>query len=270
MRIAVLLSAGRHPVSGAAVLPRLEAQAVRIAADLGEVYGLHTGGSAQAFGLHAGPDAAAVAEALGQGLARIEHVALAAGADPVPALAARLKETAPDLVLAGRRGQGGEETGMVPYALAAALDRPLIPDVVAVGADAGLWCLDRSLGRGARLRVRLRGPVVATVHPEAPAPLAYAFGRARRGTVDRFETVFDAGSAPAAVEERPYRRRPKLVRGAPAGGSPAERLKAATGESGAAAGGRLLVHPDPEEAAREILTYLRRIGVVAPPVRTRE
>lgn len=259
MRIAVLLSAGRHPVSGAAVLPRLEAQAVRIAAGLGQVYGLH-----------AGPDPAAVAEALGQGLGRIEHVALAAGADPVPALAARLEETAPDLVLAGRRGQGGEETGMVPYALAAALDLPLIPDVVAVGAEAGVWRLDRSLGRGARLRVRVRGPVVATVHPEAPAPLAYAFGQARRGTIDRLEAGFEAGPPPAAIEERPYRRRPKLVKGAPAGGSAAERLKAATGESGAAAGGRLLVRPDPEEAAREILAYLRRIGVVAPPIRTRE
>lgn len=256
MRIAVLLSAGRHPVSGAAVLPRLEAQAIRIAAQLGQVHGLH-----------AGPDAAAVTEALGQGLGLIEHVVLPPEADPVPALAARLRATAPDLVLAGRRGQGGEETGMVPYALAALLDLPLVPDVVAIGAEAGAWRLDRSLGRGALLRVRARGPVVATVHPEAPAPLAYAFGQARRGTIDRFEAEFDARPASAAVEERPYRRRPKPVKGAPVGGSAAERLRAATGESGAAAGGRLLVNPDPEEAAREILGYLRRIGVVAPPVR---
>ncbi len=35
MRIAVLLSAGRHPVSGAPVLPRLEAQAIRLAVGLG-------------------------------------------------------------------------------------------------------------------------------------------------------------------------------------------------------------------------------------------
>lgn len=54
------------------------------------------------------------------------------------------------------------------------------------------------------------------------------------------------------------------MKGAPTGGSAAERLKAATGESGAAASGRLLVDPDPDEAAREILAYLRGIGVVAP------
>ena len=48
-----------------------------------------------------------------------------------------------------------------------------------------------------------------------------------------------------------------------AGGSAAERLKAATGEGGSAASGRLLIQPDPEEAAREILAYLRQIGVLA-------
>ncbi|AWN48707.1 electron transfer flavoprotein subunit beta [Methylobacterium terrae] len=270
MNIAVLLSAGRHPVSGAAVLPRLEAQAIRIAAGLGEAYGLH-----------AGPDAAAIADALGQGLGRIAHIALPEGVDPVPALAARLAAAAPDLVLAGRRGQGGDESGFVPYALAAALDRPLVPDVLAVarGDAAGTLRLDQSLGRGALRRVVVRGPVIATVHPDAPAPLAYAFGQARRGSIDPCGLIdpcgssdslgtagADAAAAPAVpVEERPYRRRPKLVKGAPAGGSAAERLKAATGESGAAATGRLLVDPDPEEAAREILAYLRRIGVVAPP-----
>ena len=32
-------------------------------------------------------------------------------------------------------------------------------------------------------------------------------------------------------------------------------------------GGRLLVRPEPDEAAREILAHLRRIGVLAPPTR---
>lgn len=257
MKIVVLLSSGRHPVSGTAALPRLEAQAIRLAAGLGE-----------ATGLHAGPDGAAVAEALGQGLGRVEHIALPEAADPVPALTARLAEMAPDLVLAGRRGQGGEESGLVPYALAEALDLPLIPDVVALaaGPDSGTLQLDQSLGRGALRRVVVRGPVVVSVHPDAPAPRAYAYGQARRGTLAALGPGIAGAEAPTlAVEERPYRRRPKLVKGAPAGGSAAERLKAATGEAGASAGGRLLVDPDPEDAAREILAYLRQIGVLAPP-----
>lgn len=162
MKIAVLLSAGLHPVSGAPVLPRIEAQAIRMGAGLGEVSDL--------FGLHAGPDAAAVAEALGQGLPRIEHVAVAAGDDPVPALAARLAACAPDIVLAGRRSQGGEESGLVPYALARTLSLPLVSDVVAAAAEDGALRLDQSLGRGALRRVRVQGPVVVTCHPDAPAP----------------------------------------------------------------------------------------------------
>ncbi|CAX26329.1 MAG: electron transfer flavoprotein subunit beta [Methylorubrum extorquens] len=258
MRIAVLLSAGLHPVSGAPVLPRVEAQAIRMAAGLGA--------GSETLGLHAGPDAAAIAEALGQGLPRIEHIRIAAGDDPVPALAARLAELAPDLILAGRRSQGGDESGLVPYALARALSRPLVPDVVAAALDGeGDLRLDQSLGRGALRRVVVRGPVVVTCHPDAPAPLAYAYGRARRGRVEALAVA--PASLPAlalAVEERPYRRRPKIVKGAPAGGSAAERLKAATGEGGSAASGRLLVEPDPEDAAREILAYLRQIGVLAP------
>ncbi|HJE22780.1 MAG TPA: electron transfer flavoprotein subunit beta [Methylorubrum populi] len=257
MRIAVLLSAGRHPVSGAAVLPRLEAQAIRMAAGLGEV-----------VGLHAGPDSAAVTDALGQGLSRIEHITVPTGDDPVPALAARLAGTTPDLILAGRRGQGGDESGLVPYALARALSLPLIPDVIAADAEAdGALRFDQSLGRGALRRLLVRGPVLATCHPDAPPPLAYAYGRARRGSIETVAApAIGAGPIPAlTVEERPYRRRPKLVKGAPTGGSAAERLKAATGEAGAASAGRLLIDPDPEEAAREILAHLRQIGVLAPP-----
>lgn len=251
----VLLSAGRHPVSGATALPRLEAQAIRLATGLGE-----------AVGLHAGPAAAAVADALGHGLSRIVHVRVPAGADPVPALSARLAGMAPGLILAGRRGQGGDDTGMVPYAVAEALDGLLIPDVVALAAgDAGALSLDQTLGRGARRRVTLRGPVLATIHPDAPAPLPFAYGQARRGVIETVAGDPAAAAAPVPVfEERPYRRRPKLVKGAPSGGSAAERLKAATGEA-ASVGGRLLVRPEPDAAAREILAHLRRIGVLAPP-----
>lgn len=261
MRVAVLLSGGRHPVSGAAVVPRLEAQAIRLAAGLGPSIG-------PSIGLHAGPDASALAEALGQGLGHVEHIDLPATADPVPALAARLAASRPDLVLAGRRGHGGPESGLVPYALAEALDLPLIPDVVAVafGEEAGTLRLDQSLGRGALRRVVVRLPVMVTIHPDAPPPRPFAYGQARRGRIEAIPLAsVAANEAGPALEERPYRRRPKIVKGAPAGGSAAERLKAATGEAGSAAKGRLLVEPDPEDAAREILAYLRRIGVLAPP-----
>lgn len=135
-----------------------------------------------------------------------------AAIDPVPALAARLAACAPDIVLAGRRSQGGEESGLVPYALARALSLPLVSDVVAAAAEDGALRLDQSLGRGALRRVRVQGPVVVTCHSDAPAPLAYAYGRARRGTVAALAVapaamIWRAGTQPDGVSMRRSPRR---------------------------------------------------------------
>lgn len=256
MKVAVLLSAGVHPISGKRVLPRLEAQAIRMAATLGN-----------ALGLHAGPDSDPTEQALGHGLSHAEHRRIAT-ADPTSALVEALTQTAPDVILAGRRGQGGAETGLVPYAVALRLGLTLIPDVVSVLAEGegGVLIVNQALPKGALRRLTIRAPVLLTVHPSAPPPLPFAYGQARRGRLRSVET--GPAAAPLdqpQVQERPYRRRPKVLRTAPAGGSAAERLKAITGEA-SSDGANVLVRPSPELAAREILAYLRRVGVVAPVV----
>lgn len=252
MRIAVLLSAGRHPVSGKPALPRTEAQAIRMAAGLGA-----------ATGLHVGPDAFPAEAALGHGLDHAAHIACAAGSDPVGPLAARIASDAPDIVLAGRRGQGGDETGLVPYAVAACLGLPIVPDAVAVRpATDGLVEIDQALPKGALRRLLVRVPVIVTVHPAAPAPLPFAFGKARRGSIERIAAApSDLAAGAPTTEERPYRKRPKMMRAA--GGSAADRLKAVTGEA-TAGGAKVLDHPTPEDAAKEVLAFLRRVGVLAP------
>lgn len=256
MKIAVLLSAGRHAVSGLPVLPRLEAQAIALAQGLGAVRGLH-----------AGPDAEAVAEALGRGLAVIDHANVPAEVDPTSALVAALGVVKPDVVLAGRRGQGGLDTGLVPYAVARTLGATLIPDVIAVRetAENGVLEIDQALPKGAVRRVTARTPLVLTVHPAAPPPRAFAFGQARRGRIETLAlgASIEPLAASTMVEEKPYRPRPKMMRGAPAGGSAADRLKAATG-GGERAGANVMVDPDPHEAASAILAYLRSVGVLAP------
>ncbi|MFG1426762.1 adenine nucleotide alpha hydrolase family protein [Roseixanthobacter glucoisosaccharinicivorans] len=248
MKALVLLSQARHPVSGKACLQRAEAQAARLAAGL----------DAAPHGLHAGPALGALRDGLGRGLCGLTHLVLAADADPVPALTEAIQGAAPDVVLAGPRGQGGEDTGLVPYALAHRLGWPLIPDAVALvpGDETGTAVVEQALPRGARRRVTVRLPIVVTVHAGAPAPLPFAFARARHGDVE-----VRAAHGPVVVpegEERPYRKRPKLA-ARPTGGTAGERLAAAIG--GTSAGGRVLVGPTPEEAAREILAFLRRIGV---------
>ena len=255
LRACILLSAGRHPVSGRPAPVRVEAQATALALALG----------APVTGLHAGGDAAAVADHLGHGLEAIGVAACPAEADPLPALIAALARQPADLVLMGRRGTGGDDSGLLPYRLAAALGLPLVADAVALAREPGrpdVLVVDQALPRGARRRVRVTLPAVVTVHPAAPPPRPFAFAAVRRGRLVPLTVAAAAGEPPLAVEERPWRRRPRLIAGASTSGSAAERLKAATEVAGG--GGRLLVDPAPDEAAREILAFLRGIGVVAP------
>lgn len=251
MNIIVLLSAGRHPVSDRPAPVPVELQAIRLARTL----------ASEPLGIHAGPDTEAAAQALGHGLARLVHVHLPAAADPLQALVDQVKSAGAALILAGRRGQGGEDSGLLPYSLAAALGLPIIADAVAIAPNAdGTLTVDQALPKGARRRVVARLPAVVTVHPAAPAPLPFAFAAARRGIIEQHQGVAEPSPETAAIEERPYRPRPKLIARAPAGASAADRLKAAT--QAASGGGKLLVDPAPEEAAREILAHLRAIGVV--------
>lgn len=255
MKIAVLLSAGLHPVSGRPCPVPVELQAVRLAVDLATDLG------SEITGLHAGPDATILRDALGHGLPRLDHIALPEGDDPAVSLTAQLRKLGPALILAGRVAQGGEDTGTLPYALAHALGLPIVADAVRLelGPEAGTLTVEQALPKGARRRVVVRLPAVVTVHPAAPAPLPFAFGVARRGVIETAPGL-TAPQPESSVEQRPYRKRPKLIATSAAGASAADRLKAAT--ETASTGGKLLVHPAPEEAAREILAHLRSIGVL--------
>lgn len=249
MKIVVLLSAGRHRISGQPAPVPVELQALRLAVELG----------GEVTALHAGPELGPLADALGHGVGRLDHRVIAEGDDPLPSLVAALSDNPPDLILAGRSGQGGEDAGLLPYALARALGRPILADAagVSAGPEAGTLAVEQALPRGARRRVVLRLPALVTVHPAAPAPPPFAFAARRRGVIATAPGI--AAPQASEVEERPYRPRPKLIAKAAAGASAAERLKAATQAAGG--GGKLLVDPTPEEAAREILTHLASLGV---------
>lgn len=253
MRAVVLLSAGLHPVSGRPAPVPVEAQAVRLALGLG----------ADVSGLHAGPEEAPVRDHLGHGLHEIALVPLSMDGDPLPVLVEVLRASSPALVLAGRRGSGGTDSGLLPYRLAHALSWPIVADAAALGRDGDGLAVEQALPRGARRCVRLGLPCVVTVHPAAPQPLPFAFAAARRGRVIPLPALALPRRAPEDVpedvEERPYRRRPRLLGAAP-GGSAADRLRAAT--ETASGSGHVLVNPPPEVAAAEILAFLRRVGVL--------
>lgn len=259
MKVMVLLSAGRHPVSDRPCLPRVEAQAVAMA--------LRFAAPSEIVGLHAGTGVVEVSEALGFGLARVDVIESADPDDPIPALAAAVRQAGPKLVLAGRRGQGGADSGMVPYMLAHALGMAILPDVISIapGEAEDTIVVEQALLRGARRRIVARLPAIVTVHPASAAPTPFAFGRARQGVLLRQR--LDLGGRDGAVregfeaEERTYQRRPRVMARAAAGASAADRLRAATEVAGGG-GGKVMVDPSPEEAARAILAYLRGIDVL--------
>lgn len=230
MRVIVLLSAGIHPQSGAPMPVPAELQAIALAHRLG----------CDVIGLHAGPDSAAVADCLGHGLDRIICLRITENDSPLAALEAEIAARKPDLVLAARRGQGGADSGLLPYALAQACEMPIVADAVALEAGG---IIIQALPRGARRRVAVRLPAVVTVHESAPPALPFVYRQRLAG--EMVEKPGIAAPAPAFVfEERPYRRRPKLI-----------------GGMQKSARGKLLVHPTPEEAATAILDYLEKLNI---------
>lgn len=246
MKAVVLLSAGRHARSGAPMPVPAELKAIGLARGMG----------GEVTGLHAGARDSAVTDALGHGLGTITVLTIGADDDPLPALAAEIAALQPDLVLCGRRGQGGADTGLLPYRLARRAGMAIAADAIAVEAtEAGLLAVVQSLPRGARRRLTLRLPAVVTVHPAAPAARAFVLRDRLAGHV--MEKPGSGAPAPwCAVETRPYRKRPRLIGDGGTAGSAEERLLAATETQ--SAGGQLMVEPDPAEAARAIVTYLER------------
>ena len=235
----VLLSAGLHPVSGRPAPVPVELQAIRLAAAL----------AIDAVGLHAGPETGALRECLGHGLSRILCVD-GDPADPLPALLPLLRALPTTMqVLAGRRGRGGEDGGMLPYRLAAALGWPIVADVVAAARSAdGRLHATQWRPRAARRMLVLEGPAILTVHPAAPPPRPFAFAAMRRGGVERMSATPGTPSATPhePADERARRRRPPVREAV----------------SSADMSRRLVADATPEQAARLILEHLRAIGVL--------
>ncbi len=252
--VAVLLSVGSHPASGRARRAPLDAQALELALRMTE-----SGQTARVHALHAGdPSQPALRDYLGMGLDRLEVLETAPGADPVPALIARLRELSPAIILAGSSAEGGEDSGMVPYLIAQALNRTLIPDIVAIDLTAPEAAITQALPRGQRRLVTAIPPLVATLHGSAHAARQSAFARARRGTIEtRPAAAVHPDGFLAECTVRPWRARPKLMC-VQRGGSALDRMKAATETK--TGQGRLMVQPTPDEAAAAIYDCLIQQG----------
>jgi electron transfer flavoprotein beta subunit len=250
--VAVLVSVGRHPASGRARRADRDARALELALRLSPSEALHV--------IHAGdPREPALRDYLGMGIGSLTVLDLPPDADPIPALVEHLQSVRPQLVLAGTTAEAGECSGLLPYALAQALDAALAADAAEIAISGGHVELLQALPRGRRRRLSTPLPAVVTVGTAAPPARPFAFGAGRRGRVAVVKATVVPDADREQWQQRPARARPKRLKVA-AGGSADERLRAAT--EIAAGRGRLLVDPPAADAARAIWDYLVTEGIV--------
>lgn len=246
-RIAVLVSTGRHPVSGVARYSRNDAAALETARTLATEHG------AKLDVLHAGdPANPALEEYLALGASRVEVLTCAEDGDAVALLATRLQGY--DLVLTGTCAEGAFDSGMLPYQLADALGYPLLQSAVDVTIADGNATVRQFLPKGVRRRVQASLPAVVAIHPLAQVTPHYAYARLRAGTIDTQHVVPRQYADAAHWTIAPVERKPVQLAAAEKRSGHARMLSATTTES---RGGSVVIEGTSVEKAQVILDYLR-------------
>ncbi|RDJ97521.1 electron transfer flavoprotein subunit beta/FixA family protein [Paraburkholderia lacunae] len=265
MKIAVLVSVGRHPVSGTARYSRNDAAALTIALSLARTHG------ATLDVLHAGdPANPALKDYLALGARCVEVLDVSSApewhGDPAAPLAARLHGY--DLVLTGTRTEGAFDSGMLPYRVADALEIALVGSAVDLTIRDGCAEVRQFMPKGLRRRVEVKLPALIAVHPLANAAPSYAYARLREGTIRPVAMQAngsDAGSPDAGHAEhlawttRAASAKPVRLAAAEKRSGHARMLSATTTES---RGGSVVIEGSSVEKAQVILAYLREHQLV--------
>ncbi|MGV7242712.1 electron transfer flavoprotein subunit beta/FixA family protein [Caballeronia sp. M23-90] len=251
-RIAVLVSVGRHPVSGTQRYSRNDAAALTLATSLAARH------HATLDVIHAGdPTNAALREYLALGAAKVEVLSVAEGDEIAPSLSVRLKGY--DLILTGTRAEGTQDSGMLPYQLADALDMPLLASAVDIEVEADHVTVRQFLPKGLRRRVQAKLPALIAVHPMANATPRYAYAKLREGSIEKVLVSAASASDNTAWSIKPATAKPVRLAAAEKRSGHARMLSATTTES---RGGSVVIEGTSVEKAQVILAYLREHQLV--------
>jgi electron transfer flavoprotein beta subunit len=251
LRAAVLLSAGRHPETAAPRACRGDAVALALGRRLiGDgLAALHAGAASEP----------ALADYLALGAGSIEVLTVAPGRDVLGCLVERLRGM--DLILTGSRAELGPGSGLLPYALAHALGRPIVANVLEARVEAQDVYIRQFLPKGKRRRISAPLPVVLSVHPLAPAEMRYAHARKVAGRIlelthENSALEFDGGQAWTAEAAA---RRPRPLKAEEKKAAHARLTSAIVSES---KGGIVAIEGSSVDKAQVMLSFLREHRLV--------
>lgn len=178
LSVAVLVSAGRHPATGAPRACRGDAVAMAL--------GHRLAGEHLRVVFAGAKDEPALLDYLAYGAREIEVVSGAGGSDT--GLARRLSRqlSGADVILTGCRAENGLGSGLLPYALAEELHRPIAANILDIDASVQDLQLRQFLPKGKRRTLAVPRPAVLTIHPLAPVQLSYAHARRVSGRITEY------------------------------------------------------------------------------------
>lgn len=244
--VAVLVSSGRHPVSGTPRACPGDVAAFEVARRLG--------GTLNVFHFGTGQDEAALNHYLAYGAECV--TVLEADGSAIASLADHLAHH--DLIITGSRAETGEGSGLLPYALASRLARPIVANVLEASVAGREATVRQFLPKGKRRRLAVKLPAVLAVHPLAPVAPRYAYASKVQGRIERY-SLADAASGASDV--------PPADRWAMDASRQLVRLKAAEKKAGharmlsavaaEAKSGVVAIEGSNVEKAQMLLAYLR-------------
>jgi len=244
-KIAVLLSTRRHPVSALPVHHPNDVIALALGLRLSKL---------PPRVMHAGdPQDAALGDYLAFGAATVEVLPAEPDDDYPVMLARHLRDV--DLAICGQRAHNG--SGMLPYRLAALLDRPVLGDVLDVQAGDGKITATQRLTASQRRKVEMPLRSVIAIHPQAAVSSRYIYASRIAGRIVTMHSDSLHECPKHEVEQwrlDPTERSAVVLR-APDRRSGHERMLSATAT--AAGAGRVITEGSTAAKAQLLLSYLR-------------
>jgi electron transfer flavoprotein beta subunit len=266
--IAVLVSVRIDPISGRPVRSRADAAAVALsqkALGEGREPWLCTAGDMPL---------SVVRDYLAQGVSALTR--LPVRSEQREEIVSMLEDSCREfaLVLTGPRAESGLATGLLPYALAQRLQRPVINEVIDLLQEAdGGWRVVQALPRGARRSWRLEAGATAVLVTSSRLAMREDLLQRHSWAAAQAGSILDPKiTAPAYRPTRvvgwsfePARKQRRALEPASVESGAARMARATGSAESASQGGAVVLQGSVMDKAQLLLDHLRKLSLVQPP-----